>query len=148
MGIVRYPIAPSTVLKRAFNLECEPDDRMFLYTSDITGTSFGKKMSKGALVSFGVQGNGVVHLLNDNDPGAWGASQFVVKDVIVKTCGNLFHEEVEMIERARPGFKDAYTDMKLQLDDHQIITLVRFNLGNAIHFANRFLPEHVGKLVH
>jgi len=105
MSIVQYPIASSAVLKKAFNLKDESDDVMFLYSSDITGTSFGDKMAKGSLVSFGVTNNGIIQILDDNDPGAWGASQFVVKDVIVKPCGNLFQNEIEMIERVRPGLR-------------------------------------------
>lgn len=148
MGITRYPVASSAALTKAFNLKQENDDAMFLYSSDITQTPFGQKMSKGRLISYGLQQDGFVQLLDDNDPGAWGASQFVIKDVVVKPSQNLSAADVEMIDRGRPGFADAYENQRLELENHQIITLVRFNLRNAIHFSNRFLPEHVKKLVH
>lgn len=130
----RKPFAASSDLQRAKN-DPHQGDMILMIPIDIRQhDGLMQRFSEGKFLSFYMD-DGYVRLASDYNPDQLYASVMRVKSLTVKPYTDLSAADVSMIERNCPGFEKRQRKGQIAIHPNQIVSLVRVNPDEALHFT-------------
>lgn len=128
-------IADRTKLRAVFNAVDNERDNMLLFPFDITEKpDLMHRFGKGRLVSYEYDEAGRFRVANDCDPRQQGASMFFVKNLVFKRFNEMTEHDIRCIDAVNPSFADNYAAGRVRIAPDTIVTLIRFNLQQTLHF--------------
>lgn len=142
-------VADQVKLRNVFNTADDQRDSMLLFPFDITmQKNLADRFGRGQLVSYAIDDSGCFKIVNDCDPQHLGASMFFVKDVVRKTFNMLTDHEIQCVDSINPCFAEKYQSGNICIGDDTLVTLVRFNLQQVLHFTPTPHTQFAHRLIH
>jgi hypothetical protein len=129
------PLASSEKLNIFFNETNEPEDFLVMFPVDTrTHSTNGNRFEKGSFIPFHIIDGRVSVLGDDHDDNA-KHGVYYIKDATYKKFSDLTEGDIHHINKTCPGFRDLKSQGRILIEPDQIVSLIRFNLNNALQFS-------------